>query len=295
MTTVTPFKGSTLCANTTWLGEGPSYDPATDTLWWLNILGKELHALQLESGTKTVHPLPMMASVIARIDNERQMLATENGLYIRDMESGDLSKLAGIEDDRPDTRSNDGRVHPSGSLWIGTMGKQAENGAGAIYHVAGTRVTKIVASISIPNGICFSPDGRTGYYVDSKVNHTMAVDLDPETGLPMGPARLFADSSHEAGVADGAVVDRHGTLWNARWGAGEVHTYTPDGTRTGRYAVPMRQVTCPAFIGRNANGLALTSAWEHMDEAARARDPAAGTTLNLGIAVEGRFEPHFKL
>jgi sugar lactone lactonase len=131
--------------------------------------------------------------------------------------------------------------------------------------------------------------------VDSKVCHYMAVDLDPETGLPMGPARLFSDSSNEPGVVDGSVMDRNGTIWNARWGAGEVHSYAPDGSRTGRYAVPMKQVTCPAFIGAKADGLALTSAWEHMDEAARAADPAAGTTLNLGIAVEGVFEPHFKL
>jgi len=295
MTDLTPFSGKALCSNFTMLGEGPSYDPATDTLWWLNILEQELHALQISSGKKTVHGLPMMASVVARIDDDRQMLATELGIYIRDIKSGSLSELVAIEADKPETRCNDGRVHPSGALWFGTMGKKAEDFAGAIYHVAGKTVTKIVPDISIPNGICFSADGKEGYYVDSKVNHYMRFDVDAATGLPIGAAKLWSDTSVFPGSTDGSIMAADGTIWNARWGHGEVHHYSKDGSIAERYAVPMKQVTCPAVYGTNADRLAFTSAWEHMSDEQRAQDPLNGITFDLGVSIKGTFEPAFKL
>ena len=295
MTSLIPFAGKPLCSNFTMLGEGPSYDSTTDTLWWLNILEKELHELHVSTGKKTVHHLPIMASVVARVDADRQMLATELGIYIRDMKTGALSEFVAIEADKPETRCNDGRVHPSGALWFGTMGKGAEDFAGAIYHVAGTKVTKIVSDISIPNGICFSADGKQGYYVDSKVNHYMRFDVDPATGLPIGEAMLWSDTSAQPGSTDGSIMAADGTIWNARWGHGEVHHYAKDGTITERYAVPMKQVTCPAVFGTNADRLAFTSAWEHMSDEQRAKDPLNGITFDLGVTIAGRFEPAFKL
>lgn len=295
MTDVIAYNGKTLCSNTTLLGEGPSYDQTTGTVWWLNILGQELHELHVESGKKTVHALPMMASVVARIDADRQMLATELGIYIRDIKTGALSELVAIEADKPGTRCNDGRVHPSGALWFGTMGKKAEDHAGSIYHVARKTVTKIVENISIPNGICFSADGTEGYYVDSKVNHYMRFDVNPKTGLPIGEAKLWADTSGQPGDTDGSIMATDGTIWNARWGAGEVHHYSKDGQIAERYAVPMKQVTCPAIFNAKADRIVLTSAWEHMSEEARAADPLAGITFDLGITIQGTFEPAFKL
>lgn len=295
MTSPIPFAGKTLCANFTMLGEGPFYERERDTLWWLNILEQELHELHFPTSKKSVHALPMMASVVARIDDERQMLATELGIYVRDIKTGALSELVAIEANNMDTRSNDGRVHPSGALWIGTMGKGAEDHAGAIYHVAGTNVTKIVSQISIPNGICFSQDGREGYYVDSKVNHYMRFDVDPATGLPTGEAKLWADTSAFPGSTDGSIMAADGTIWNARWGHGEVHHYSQDGTIAERYAVPMKQVTCPAIYGQNADRLVFTSAWEHMSDAQRALDPLNGITFDLGVTIKGRFEHSFRL
>src|SRR5213080_4334128 len=67
------------------LGEGCTYDPATDTAWWFDILERTLFQADLASGVVTSHALPVMASVLAFIDDRRQMLATENGVYIRDI------------------------------------------------------------------------------------------------------------------------------------------------------------------------------------------------------------------
>ncbi|WP_421591830.1 SMP-30/gluconolactonase/LRE family protein [Shinella sp. M27] len=288
------FTGRILDAVDCQLGEGPTYDPATDTAFWFDIKSRKLHELHLSTMKKTVHDLPFLGSVLAVIDAERQLIVSDQGLFIRSVSDGTLAPFATLED-KAENRSNDGRVHPSGALWASTMGRTAQKHSGAIYHVAGTTVTKLFSDITIPNGICFSPDGGTGYFVDSAVNKIMCVPLDPKTGLPSGEPQVLADQSGEPGDVDGAVCDADGLIWNARWGQGAVDVYKPDGTKVARYSVPASQSSCPAFIGAKADRLLVTSAWADMDEAARLADPNAGRTFELGIAVKGRFEPKFSI
>ncbi|MCO6186950.1 SMP-30/gluconolactonase/LRE family protein [Rhizobium sp. L1K21] len=291
------FKGRALCETGLELGEGPSYDPVRNTAFWFNIVHKELHELNLSSGEKQVHALPAMCSVLARIDDKRQAVVSEHGIYIRDVESGAMELAVAIEKDEAHMRSNDGRVHPSGALWFGTMTKTGDGreGAGSIYHVAGTKVTKLYSGISIPNGICFSPDGSTGYFVDTVENVLKKVALDPKTGLPAGAPQVFSDERQNPGGCDGSVCDADGNIWNARWGVGEVQVYDPSGIKTAAYKLPTSQTSCPAFIGPNADRLLVTSAKEDMSAEQLAAEPQAGFTFELGVAVNGRLEPDFKL
>jgi sugar lactone lactonase YvrE len=175
------------------------------------------------------------------------------------------------------------------------MGKRAEMQAGAIYHVAAGKVTKIFDQISIPNSICFSPDGTIGYFTDTRLSQLMRVLVDPLTGLPVGEPIVMVDSMDDPGGLDGSICDADGYIWNARWGSGFVDRYSPDGLRIERYRVPAMQPSCPAFIGQNADRLAVTTAWEGLDEDARSTQPQAGALLELGPTVNGVFDPVYKI
>lgn len=289
------FKGKVLLDESLELGEGPTFDPLSGSLFWFDILGKTLCELTVETGAFVKHELPFLASVLAVINTDRQLIASDEGLFLRERASGVITPYLSLEADKPQNRSNDGRMHPSGALWIGTMSKTADTGAGAIYHVAGTQVTKLFEAVSIPNGICFSPDGAVGYFNDSKVNHMMRVDLNPATGMPTGAPSVFIDQSARNGVIDGSVVDLEGTIWNANWDGGAVDRYAPDGRQIARYAVPTRRPTCPAFFGAGFDRLAITSCWEGLDDSERQADADAGKIFELGIPVKGKPEPLFKL
>ena len=115
------------------LGEGPSYDPASGKLFWFDIVGKKLLEKTFPDGPTIVHELPFMASAIATIDAGRQLIAAEDGIYIRDVRTGALTLHTPLEADNPLTRANDSRVHPCGAFWIGTMAKDEGPKAGAIY------------------------------------------------------------------------------------------------------------------------------------------------------------------
>ena len=285
---------SVLSAERCHLGEGPTYDAATDTAWWFDIRERRLFEHRLADGRTIIHALPKMASALARIDGERQLILTEDGLYVRQVAGGHLELFAALEADNPVTRSNDARVHPSGTFWLGTMGRQAEQGAGAIYALQGGRITRLYPGITIPNAICFSPAGDVGYFADTATNVLHRVPLDPATGLPTGePIDLIRRQG--SGGLDGAVVDADGMIWHARWGGGCVDVYDPSGRHLRSLKVPARQSSCPAFVGRDFSRVLVTSAWQDMDAAQRAADPGHGQTFLLDAAARGRAEPDVKL
>ena len=273
------------------LGEGPTYDPRSDTLFWFDIRGKKLLEKRMPDGAVKVHDLPFMASALAVIDAERQLLVAETGLHVRDAGTGTLKLHTPFEADNPATRSNDARVHQSGALWFGTMSTKEEKGVGGIHLYFKGEVRTLFPRIGIPNSICFSPDGSIAYYTDTAVNVLMRVDCDPATGLPSGEPKIFHDQRKDKGGLDGSVVDAEGVLWNARWGAGSLDAYSPEGKRIRSIAIPAKQSSCPAFVGQKADRIVVTSAWQGYDEKARARDPHAGKTFLIDLPVKGRFEP----
>ncbi|MCI5077897.1 SMP-30/gluconolactonase/LRE family protein [Oricola sp.] len=271
------------------LGEGPTFDPARQTLFWFDILEAKRYALHLPSGTQTVLDLPEMASAMAVIDAERDLIFTETGLHILHTATGKTVFHRPIEADTPATRCNDARVHPSGAFWLGTMGKQAEDGAGAIYRYFRGTVEVLFDRISIPNATCFSPDGTRAWYVDSRKRQWMTVAVDPANGAPIGEPALFHDFGAQKGAPDGAICDADGNLWLARYGIGRLNQFSPQGNPLQSIDIPAAQTTCPAFAGDGR--IAVTTAFQDLDAAARAADPLAGQTFLVETPVRPNYDP----
>ena len=101
---------STLCTEQCHLGEGATYDAGTDTAWWFDILEGRLFEANLQSGGIRVHQLGRMGSALARIDAARQLIASDDGLYIRTLADGGMTLYRELEADNPLTRSNDARA-----------------------------------------------------------------------------------------------------------------------------------------------------------------------------------------
>lgn len=285
---------SILCDEHCHLGEGPTYDVATDTAWWFDIRAGKLYEAHLGREHIRSHELGRMASALGRIDAEQQLIVAEDGLYIRRIADGAMTLFRALEADNPSTRSNDARVHASGTFWIGTMGRKAEPGAGAIYALHRGKLSTLFPGISIPNSICFSPDGALGYFADTARNVLYRVALNPATGLPRADPEVLLRHTGLGGL-DGSVVDADGLIWNACWGGSRIDVYSPQGERVRSLRVPALQASCPAFVGPGLSRLLVTSAWQDMDEAARAADPQAGQTFILEVAARGRAEPDVKL
>lgn len=288
-----PASISVLCAERCHLGEGPTYDAGTDTAWWFDIVEKRLFEMDMSRGGFRVHALPFMASALAYVDGDRQVLATDVGLVLREIATGNLDLVVPVEADNADTRSNDARAHPSGCFWISTMGRNAEPDAGAIYAFRDGVARPIFSRLTIPNAICFSPDGTVGYFADTCRNELCRVRLDPATGLPI-EAPTILHRHREAGGLDGAVTDAEGLIWCAIWGGARLNAYSPEGQLVRAVALPALQPSCPAFVGRQFDRMLVTSAYQGMDPDAQSA-ASNGQTFLLDIGRNGSASPYVRL
>lgn len=266
------------------LGEGPLWHPLRVQLFWFDILNRRL--LTRDASGAKEWQFPEMVSAAAWLDHDRLLIASESRLFRFDLTTGKEETLVALEAENPTTRSNDGRADPMGGFWIGTMGKAAESGAGAIWRFYRGELRKLFPGITISNAISFPPDGRTACFTDTVTGRVMRVALDGE-GWPKGQPEVFLDLSAEGLNPDGAVFDATGLLWLAEWGASRVAAYAPDGSRVRSVAFDAPHTSCPAFGG---DTLYCTTALQGMDAAARVAHPLAGQTFMASGIAQGQDE-----
>ena len=235
------------------LGEGAFWHPERAEFFWFDITGRRLHSLARS------WDFDAMVSAAGWIDRDRLLIASETRLFTFDLTTGAQATLCALEADNPVTRSNDGRADPQGGFWIGTMGKRAEPGAGAIWRWQGGTLRRLFPGITISNALCFPPDGRSAIFTDTPTRRLMRVALDAQ-GWPMGDPVCWLDLSAEGLNPDGAVVDAEGRVWIAQWGAARVAVYAPDGAFLHAVQVPAPHASCPAFGGAGLADLFVTTA-----------------------------------
>lgn len=265
------------------LGEGPVWDAAGGRLWWVDILGRRLHAWD---GEAQAWDLPVMASLATPCADGGLVLVTEAGLAAFDPATGVMGAPVPFEEGKPGNRSNDSKVSPGGTLVAGTMGRQFEQGAGAFHAIRsdGSRHV-LIDGLTIPNGLAWSPDGRWLHFADSVTRTVMRAPWD-EASATMGPAEPFF-RAEESAAPDGAAMDSEGTYWSALWGGRRVVGVAPDGAVVGEVLVPVTQVSACAFGGPDMRTLYITSAGEG-DEATE-----GGALFEARMPVPGVAVPAF--
>ncbi len=183
---------------------------------------------------------------------------------------------------------NDGKVDPSGRFWAGSMAKDERAGAGTLYRLDPDRsVTPMVDGLTIPNGLDWSADGRTMFYIDTTTNRVDAFDYDDAAGTIAGrrPAVLVDPGR---GFPDGMTLDAEGFLWVALFDGWGVHRYAPDGRLDRRIEVPAAQVTSVAFGGRDYDELYITTGQEGFPAGGLPGQPHAGGVFRCRPGVRGR-------
>ena len=264
------------------LGEGPLWHPILNRLFWFDILSKKLHMAHEDE--VTVWDFPGHVSAAGWIDQNSLLIASETALEVFDILTGRTDRIVALEADNPKTRSNDGRADPWGGFWIGTMAKDHEKHAGAIYRYYRGELRKLLPNISISNAICFAPDGSFAYFADTPCQSIQKWQLSEADGWPVGEPEQFVDLRPQNLNPDGAVVDAGGNIWNAQWGAHRVAVYDPEGNFLDQITFPASQISCPTFGGANLSTLFVTSA------ATGVREPLAGQTFFKATEALGQAE-----
>jgi len=296
------------------LGERPFWEPAAGRLLWVDINAGRLHCYRPGAGDEIILDLseggrPVALGAAAPRRGGGYVLATAAGFRL----TGSIGRGGGVGANRArgggvgagtvlldehairpsgmpaDARFNDGACDPAGRFWAGTVTVGVRPGAGALYRLDpdGT-VTMVLGGVTESNGLGWSLDGGTFYFIDSgePEPRIRAFGCDLATG-ELGRSVDLVRFPGGGPVPDGLVVDTEGTLWVAMWGGGQVRRYAPDGELLAVLPVPVSQPTCPAFGGPGMDELYLTTAWEGMTAGQRATEPLAGHVLRASPGARG--------
>ena len=203
------------------LGEGPCWHAARGTLWWLDITGRRFFEWDLRAAAPRVLPVPQLPGSIAPARDGRFVAALHEGLYLVAPADGALEPFATLPDHDPrQFRCNDGKVDPQGRFWAGTLSLTGRTGQSRLFRVGADRAVAVRREgVTISNGLAWSPDGRTLYYVDSPTRRVQAFAFDGADGTLHDARTAFALEADE-GWPDGCCMDAAGGLWLGHWGAG---------------------------------------------------------------------------
>lgn len=274
------------------LGESPLWDSSRSRLLWVDILDYTVHEFDPATGQDFAVRFEVPVSAVALRSDGGLLVAAGLGVATCDWPSGQLDWVAEVDGG---VRTNDGKPDPAGRFVVGTLAAADSPGAAALYRIEGGATRPILHGVTISNGLDWSPDGDTLYYVDTPLGRVDAFDYDVTTGEIAG-RRTFVDLHDVPGRPDGLTVDSQGGVWvaMARGGAA-VRRFTPDGRAGEVIALPVPNVTSLAFGGDDLSDLYVTTSQLRLSPDDLRRWPLSGSLFHLThVGVSGRPPNHYK-
>ena len=264
------------------LGEGPLWSVSVRRLIWTDILAKCLYSLDPATGEVLRHELASYVACTGETEAGEIVAASGLGWLLFHSGLTDHEIIAEIPFDAASVRFNDGKIGPDGRFWVGTMDLKARDPIGALYRLVAActgksgfcsdtsvippgqaafcaEVREVEKGLTISNGIGWSPDAESMYLTDSKECVIYRYDFNKEAGTIRNRTVLVQDPER-TGAPDGLAVDTDGNLWSARWGAGAVICYDPEGNERARIELPAVQVSSCCFGGNDLDILYITTA-----------------------------------
>jgi len=276
------------------LGEGAIWDSSAKVLYWVDILGMKLNRFDTETSRNDVFELPSRVGTVVPQTDSTVVVALEDGIYIKNLKSNNLLLLSDVEKEITGNRFNDGKCDPNGNLWVGSMDLAEKDPNGKLYRVAPDGETMaMLENVTISNGIVWTKDGKTMYYIDTPTAVIRAFDFDMETST-ISNERVAVKVSTDLGFPDGMTIDSEDKLWVGMWNGNGVVRFDPlTGEILQRIEVPAHNVTSCAFGGPEYETLYITTASVDMSEDEKQKYPLAGSLFKVEPGVKGLPSSHF--
>lgn len=270
------------------LGEGPWWDAQSQQLIMIDIEGKSLVILSASGTHAKQYPLPGPPGTVVPTDKGNFLIAIGNSLVIFSEEHGISNTVSHFAFNIDSLRFNDGKVAPDGSFWVGTVDcKLYSRPIASLYRFVENNAVEQVSGITVSNGIAWSPDHKTMYYIDSPTRNVMAYDYDANTAS-ISNGRVIIRTPQEWGTPDGCCIDSMGNLWVAQWGGACVALWdTHSGQLLHKIDVPAKNVTAVALGGPSLDQIFITTSSIAMDPIEIDKYSAAGSVFTCKVPVPG--------
>lgn len=277
------------------LGEGPMWSVREQSLYWIDIVSRQVLRLRPETGKVESRTLPYAPSAVIPRASGGLLLVTKKGMATLHFDRPELTSLPVALVDFSKEVFNDAKCDSRGRLWVGTRDLHVSQPTAGLFRMdRDLSMHRLASNLVVSNGIAWGEAGRVMYHVDSKPGRIDAYDFDPTEGK-LSNRRTFRDYAKQGAgaIPDGCVVDAEGGLWVAEVGDWHIRRYAPDGQLVREIRMPFQKPTSVMFGGPDLATLYVTSMRFGLTQAALADQPVAGSLLQLDVGVRGLPEHMF--
>jgi len=263
------------------IAECPSWDPSTETLLWVDMLRGEVHRYSPTDGTDVVERTGSFVAAAVTREAGGLLVAEADEVLLIDRQ-GAVETSIPVVHRHGGIVLNDGRCDHLGRFWFGSASEASKRQSGRLYRLDGDLTLQVaIDQVGISNGLDWSPDGGSMYYVDSATQRVDVFEFDERRGVLSGRRPLTAVPKG-LGEPDGLTVDSEGFIWVAIWGGGRIWRLSPEGELADVIEIPLANATNCAFGGAQLETLFITAAGD--DEGNRRN----GAIFVLEPGIRGR-------
>ncbi|SEM82758.1 Sugar lactone lactonase YvrE [Sphingomonas gellani] len=249
------------------LGEGLLWSSRQNAVFWVDILGRRLNRLSLDSGDVDGWDMPdVIGWVIEREAGEGLIAGIGRSFARLSLDPVTVDVIVAPEATIEGNRFNDAKADAAGRIWAGSMPFNCDVPTGSFYRLDpdGT-ATQVDSGYTIANGPAMPPSGDFLLHTDTARDTIYRYPVHDDGSL--GERRAFIEFEEGWGSPDGMTFDAEGGLWVACWGASCVTRFDPEGRLDRRIALPASQITNCTFAGERLDRMFVTSASDGVDEA----------------------------
>ncbi|AIJ08510.1 MULTISPECIES: SMP-30/gluconolactonase/LRE family protein [Edwardsiella] len=275
------------------LPECPTWDADTQSLFWTDILKKQIHRYQPQTGEQTVFHFEEEVGCFALRERGGFIVAMRSGIWLADQIGALTQKVCDNPNNPQLARFNDGGTDWLGRFYAGTYwGPRDYNGALLCRVDAALKTTVVQCDILGANGLAFSADKKWMYTSDTPNHVIYRTPLDAD-GNP-GQRQVWETFPRGNGRPDGAAMDTEGCYWSALFDGWRIARFSPQGEIIEEYALPVRCPTMVCFGGDDLKTLFITTTRENMTAEEIIERPLSGAIFTLQVAVAGVAKAKFK-
>lgn len=260
------------------LAEGPVWDAKRKLIYWIDILNGKIHEYSHEEKSHRITDVHQMIGSLAICDDGNFIAALQNGIAFINRSTHEITPIADPETHLEENRFNEGKCDPAGRFWAGTMSLSETPNAGNLYVLEHrVMLVKKISGVTISNGMAWSPDEKTFYFIDTPTHEIDAYSYDKITA-GISDRKTIIRIDEKEGAPDGMTIDNEGMLWIAHWGGWQVSRWDPTtGKKLYAIKMPAARITSCTFGGENLQDLYITSAQQGLTPDELKDQPLAGS------------------
>jgi D-xylonolactonase len=270
------------------LGEGPTWDPDSQRLYWVDILENRIYRYDPADGSTNSWTTPEHVGFVVVRPDGGLVAGFKSGLHhvaLHDDSTVTASRIDRVDRNRDDVRFNDATSDAEGRIWACTLGGTPEEPLGTYYcYDSGLNRRTVDDGYLVANGPALSPDRSLLYTVETSGHpgRQKGVYVSRITAAGTLEARrlLIAWSVYDSSP-DGVVTDGEGNLWLGEFRGNVLRRFSPEGEHLVSVPLPAWNVTKAAFGGERGDLLYATSARVEVDEETLSRFPDTGGVIEV--------------